>query len=271
MAEQTEAPPYLFNRGRRAILAEVLFPKRVEYQSPIYLALQAGLDQSVVREYLKFHVADIMREMGSYPKLFDPDQYQWARCPDSVSVPAAERRMDMYKSHFEGWSMYEVDGTYLDSRANVLHLPINQRLIQDRTQAIRLIFKMESEFEAESKSLECYDVLEALMRWVMSERGRLDHVVPWSYAEKERFITLHSPWPRHKREFLDRRYTAIAREVKQWIDDTGLFVFGFLVRSFWSEIKALGHSEDEIWVINLFNVNLNVVKEMPVTVITEAA
>ena len=269
MAERT-TPPYRFTRGRRAIVAEVHFPKKVEYQSPIFLALRAGLEEQGVKDYLSEHIEPVMQEMEEYLQLFDPRQYERTRMPSrlNISPEDARQRIAMYQSHFKGWSGYEVDGTYLNEPEERLRMPFRERIDEERTQIIRLIFRLESAYEPVAKTERCYDVLEALKRWVMAESGRLDHILPWSRTEKQRFIALHGSWPRHKRAFLNMYYELITKEVKKWIDDTGLFVFGFLIRNFWTKIIDLGYQETEIWVVNYFNANLNTIAGMPINIET---
>lgn len=68
--------PYVFIRGRRCILAEVLFPKKVDYQNIIFSTLKTGLDEDLVRNYLAISVGNLLGEMKEYPQLFDPKHYE---------------------------------------------------------------------------------------------------------------------------------------------------------------------------------------------------
>ena len=256
-------PPYVFTRGRRAILAEVHFPKRVIYQSKIFETLKDGLDEAMVKEYLSINIRYIMREMQEYTLLFDPLQYQRTRLPRQTifSEEEAKQRIALYQSHFKGWSMYEVDGVYLNETPGKILLPILERIDDERTQILRLIFRMDSAYEETAKAERCYDVLDAIMRWVMAEHGRLDHVFPWRRGEMQRFLRVHGSWPKHKRAFVDNYYESITKEVKKWIDDAGMLVFCFLIRNFWEGVIESRSREVEIWTANFFNMNLNIVKE----------
>ncbi|MDP3734978.1 MAG: hypothetical protein Q8R39_00955 [bacterium] len=257
--------PYVFTRSRRAILAELHLPKRVIYQSEIYAALKEGLDEDLVKAYISHpdRTEAIMEEMREYPQLFDPRHYERTRPPRRVtfSVEEARQRIDVYESHFKGWSMYEVDGVYLNETPEKKHLPILERIDDERTQILKLIFRMESARETEAKASGCYDVLQAIIRWVMAEHGRLDHVYPWRRGELQRFLRVHGSWPRHKKAFVDNHYEFITKEVEKWVDDTGMFVFCFLIRKFWENVIATKSREVEIWTANFFNMNLNIVKE----------
>jgi hypothetical protein len=231
-------------------MADLLFPKRVAYQPEIFRALRWGLNEEIVRDYLVSTAADLSQEMNEYPQLFDPLQYERKRWPGRLAPTPEEaaRRMGMYDHHFAGWSIYEVDGMFKGE-------------YEERSQVLRIIFKLESKHQAAAKAAGCYDVLEALMRWVMAEHMRLDHILPWSAGEKRRFTRLHGSWPHYKRVFLNNYYEPITKEVKQWVDDTGLFVFGYLVRRFWREVLEQQMNEEEIWTVSWFNVNLNIVKK----------
>jgi hypothetical protein len=178
-------PPYVFIRGQRGILAEVYFPKKVIYQGVIFKALQEGVLGEKVKTYLQVGISDIIQEMKDYPQLFDPNQYERDEplVAGNVSVEEARQRISIYQSRFCGWSMYEVDGVFWSEE--------RQEIIDELTQVIRLIFRMESSFTEEARRRECYDVLEGMKRWIMAEHNRLDHVLPWSKEEQDRFILLH--------------------------------------------------------------------------------
>lgn len=249
------ASPYKFTRGQRGIFAEVYFPKKVVYQGEIFEALEDGLKEKLVREHLTINLRSILEEMAEYPQIFDPNQYTRTNLVDPLYHPSALealRRIDQYISPFHGWSMYEVDGVFRNE--------VTGQLDDERTQVIRLIFRFEDPLKALAKEAGCYDVFEALMRWVMAEHNRLDHVLPWGDEEQNRFLKLHSAWPEHKQQFVFNHYRPIARSLKKWMDDIALFIYGYLVRRFWSKAVARGRQEDEIWVVSFFNMNLNIVK-----------
>lgn len=126
MAEPVN-PPYVFQRGRRAIEANVLFPKKVEYQPEIFNALNAGLNQSYVRRYLRRHAEVLLEEMKEYPQLFDPKQYERLEIPIELKITPEEarERLSRYESHFYGWSIYEVDGEQIWKRGWIPNLARN--------------------------------------------------------------------------------------------------------------------------------------------------
>lgn len=81
-------------------------------------------------------------------------------------------------------------------------------------------------------------------------------------AEKRWFIASHEPWPKKKLAFAKCYYAPIAKEVNQWIDDRALFIFSYLVKEFGEKVLAEQLYEKEIWVTNLFDQNLNVVRRV---------
>lgn len=151
---EAPVPRYVFARGERSILAEVYFPKKIVYQGTIFTALENGLDQRFVRNYLSGNIDALLDELRGYPELFDPRQYSRQRPPSvpvEISRDDAVRRVNRYRSHFTGWSMYEVDGYFRGRRG---------RDYEERTQVVRLIFRLESRYTNAAVAAGCYDVYE---------------------------------------------------------------------------------------------------------------
>lgn len=255
MADKTTAP-YVFRRGERGIFAEVYFPKKVVHQGEIFRALREGLEESTTKDYLEQYVIEILQELSAYSELLDPRQYERQRqpkMPRSITREEAIERIGMYRSHFFGWSMYEVDGVFVGEK---------EPFSEERTQIIRLIFRLNSSFHEQAIAAGCYDVLVALVTWMLVDRGKIDSTLLWSRKQKENFLAFHAPWVQYKREFVDQYFEPVAKEVKKWIDDTGLFIFGYLVRRFWKSVIAEKGKEEEIWVTSFFNLGINVVQQI---------
>jgi hypothetical protein len=255
LSEQPDIP-YIFTRGQRGIFAEIYFPKRITYQGEIFRAIEEGIRENEVKDYLTRNISGILLELVDYPDLFDPRKYQRNRIVQHRRIRREEalRRIAMYRSYFKGWSMYEVDGMFLNETT--------QNVDEERTQVIRLIFRPESSFLAVAREKRCYDVLEAIIDWATGDPGRLDGQILWSNRECARFMASLEPWPRVKREFAQEYFEPIAKEVSKWIDDCALFIFAYLVRRFWEEVLRVQRREDQIWVTSFFNLNINIVQRI---------
>ena len=248
--------PYVFTRRQRGIFAEIYFPKRVVYQRAIFRALNSGLHEDRVKRYFRRHINSLLLELADYPNLFDPRQYERERTVQRRRIRPSEalERIEMYRTYFKGWSMYEVDGMFLNEETNMLN--------EERTQVIRILFRPPTAFLLEASQRRCYDVHKAITDWVIADPRRLDGQRAWSRQEKSRFVASLEPWPRQKREFVQEYFEPIAKEVSKWVDDCALFGFGYLVRNFWNEVLATGRREDEIWITSFFNLNINIVQRI---------
>jgi hypothetical protein len=177
---------YQFTPGRRSVLAEIYFPRRIATQGTIYDALADGLNIQLVRSYLRQHTPQIMDELAAYPHWFDPNRY-----------------------------------------------------------------------------------VRAVLYRVLSQYREADDYVHWSDDELNVFLFRHSSWPDKKQEYARLMFPQIARSIGKWIDDSGLFIFGFLVRQFWEKIAKLHKGgeplEDEIWVTSIFHMDINVLSPKKLT------
>lgn len=244
---------YLYSRSEPSIFTEIYFPKRAAYQAAIFNALQAGMDKERVKNYLNDNLEGLLVELQDYPYLFNPHAYEDTSPTVSkeVTLQEARKRIAMYRSPFYGWSLYEVDGFFLGKR---------KRVYEERTQVVRITFRFQSRFRKRAVSLGYLDVWRAVMTFAMAEYGEVDHWDPWNPSAKERFLARYEPWPEDRRTFTERYFVPIGKEVAKFIDDRALLVFGYLVRNFWKEVIAQGRREEEIWVANIYNVHVNVVK-----------
>lgn len=245
---------YAYTRGERGIFTEVYFPKKVVYQSAVFEALKDGHKPSVVKNYLNRHVQVLLEELRDYKDLFNPHQYEdgGERQFGPPTITDARLRIQRYVSRFKGWSMYEVDGVWV----------AKDRVDEERTQVVRIMFRLPSRYARTAHAAGCADVLRAILYWTISSQGHtLEHRV-WSEAEQGRFIEHHQPWPPHKEAFATQYYRRIAQEVAKWRDDCALFVFGYLVRKFAEKVLEERKRETEIWIASFFNMTVNVMKRV---------
>jgi|ERR1700733_11586851 len=255
---------YEFEPGKRSIFAEIYFPKKVAYQGAIFKALSEGLDEKYVRkELVDLTLLLLETELSVYPHWFNPERYGSAKIRfEKPTLKQAETRMEMYESPFYGWSMYEVDGVFLSKRIKNGKPQVDE----ERTQVIRLIFVFNNDAEKEAIELGHLDVYRAILYWVMSVYGHSDYSAPWSKGEMGRFIKRHDEWSLEKKAYAKKNYKQLAGAITKWIDDCGLFIFGFLVRELWKCVVDVAGSEegrkleDEIWVSSVFHFNINIMK-----------
>lgn len=209
-------------------------------------------------------VNELLAEFRDYPALFDPDDYvKVRRVKTPVSVAEAEKRIEMYKSPFKGWSIYSVDGVFFDDET--------QKMYEEAVQVVRIMFRFESSFADTAAQAGCSDVLRCILFSTIARQGRLYEHKLWGKAEEDQFIRNHAPWPARKHTFVKQHFADVAREVNKWIDDRALFIFAYLVRKFADQVLIEQLYEKEIWVTNLFDQNLNVIRriESGVTQVTQ--
>ena len=160
----------------------------------------------------------------------------------------------MYQSPFKGWSIYSVDGVFFDDDTKVMY--------EEAVQVIRIMFRFESSYTAMAAQAVCGDVLRCVLFSCIARQGRLYEHKLWGKAEERQFIKSHAPWSAHKRMFVEQHFADITREINKWIDDRALFIFAYLVRKFGKKVLTEQLYEKEIWVINLFDQNLNVIRRI---------
>lgn len=247
--------PYILTRSERPASAEIYLPKRIAYQGIIFKSLEKGLEGECVKEYLKDNAKNLLVELKGYPDILNPYQPDEIKRQNSghVTLKQAKKRIELYRSNFYGWSIYEVNGVFLNKEGGI---------DEELTQVIRIMFRFESQFQAEAEKMRCGDALRAIHIWFMDFSGNLWEQRPWDSAEKEKFIHHRSPWPEHKLAFVDEYFEAVIKEAAKWLGDCVLFTFGYLIRKFLETVRERGYREDEIWLTSIFNLRLNVIKQL---------
>ena len=255
MAEREPRLSYEFYRSERAIYTELYFPKRIDYEPAIANALRQGLNERTVKAYFREYLPRLMQEMWRYPELFDPRQYT-RTTPRTAAITEAQarRRVAQFRLPVEGWSRYTVEGVFRARRGR-------RRISEELTQAVRIIFRLDSRYRDEADRAGCLDVLRLMLAWIITDDLRLGEQRLWDPQEIQRFLARYEPWPEHKRAFVERYFDSVAKEVQKWIDDCALYLFGFLIRKFWVSIGEEHFQEDEIWAGSFFNLGLNVVRQ----------
>ncbi|HEY4498988.1 MAG TPA: hypothetical protein VJH94_02915 [Candidatus Paceibacterota bacterium] len=259
-----DTTPYQFEPGKRCVLAEIYFPKKAVYQSAMYQALIRGLDEEDVQKRLVINAPVLFKtELSAYPHWFDPERYKrMTPRTEPLSNEDIRRRMNMYKSPYFGWSLYETDGVFLGK---------SRKMDDERSQIIRLVFKpLKMPLEKKAEKAGMTAVHRSLLYFAVDEYGKGGSYLLWSPHQKERFLDQYD-WAGKEQAFAERYFAKVMRAVARYLDDCGLFVFGYLVRAFWKWVAELaahsdrksiwkGKLEDEIWVSSIFGVSINVVR-----------
>ncbi|MGH2638476.1 MAG: hypothetical protein ACRDF4_04240 [Rhabdochlamydiaceae bacterium] len=252
------ASTYLYTIRHPGVFAEFYFPKRVLYQSEIVEALKDGVEGSKVKKYLARNACKLLKELGAYPYVLDPQRYEGRRT-ETISVADAKRRVEMYKNPFFGWSTYDVGGAFLNIKVDE-ETKIETRELQDElTQIIRVIHRFESGLEITKKK--GYErIVQSATSWLLMNYCHKVALPPYGEAETQKFIEEHTPFTEQELAYVKTNYPAIATEVFQWFDDCVLFTFGYLARRFWKKVAEVGRQEDEIWVTSFFNLGINILR-----------
>ncbi len=247
------ATTYVYHRGQRGIFAEIYFPRRIAAQGTIFTALEGGYKEEVVKTYLKDNIDELLEELRDYWQIFDPNQYTNKRKKSvQLSPKEAFDRIDMYKSPFSGWSNYAVDGVFFNSRGEP---------IEESTQVIRIMFRLNSSYELQAENTKCQDVLRAMLFWTITRQALIHERTPWDRTSRARFLRQYPPWTKYKKDFVEQYFEPVAKEATKWMDDCRLFVFGYLVRQFSERLLAVGRPEEEIWVASFFNLTISIMKQ----------
>ena len=160
-----------------------------------------------------------------------------------VDFPAWERYSETFINDFRpllfGYSMYEVDGIFKGPSSTT---PV----IEERTQIIRLMFKADpASMDENWDSTQSQFVRSKISEYLRStDREGLVAESP----EGEQYIF---------------------EEVRNWRDRLGFFVFGYIVYEFCRNLIELSQQgqveklEDEIWVTNFANLELDRIVRVP--------
>jgi len=201
---------------------EIYLPKKALYQQFLFRVLTRGLDIEAVRE----HFRSEERRPGIL-RLLGPNSPWSAYTPDYV----AQLRPFLY-----GYSMYEVDGVFRGPEES------KDAVVEERTQVLRLLFRMDLDQVARDAKAETVD------------RKVLRATVCDYLCAHDRQAALQNSTGQ------ERRINEVAQT---WRDQLGFFVFGYIVYELGKNIEdlctagSIAKPEDEIWVTNFANMELD--------------
>jgi len=216
-------------------LFEVFLPKRMEYQSKLYEALEHGLQLENVQAFLKAAGRnDAELEKRRIRELI----------PGAVVDRYTDERIDRLKQVYFGFSLYEVDGVFVTDPSDPGH-----RRTQERTQVVRLFFKPDPVYGAirNDRSLTPQE------RSQIMEKVRQSLQDPVSWNEKVAVMSVAGAQGAMDHTETLRSYL---NAVDEWNADVLLFVFGYVVGKITEDVAV---DEKEIWVTSQRSV-VNVVR-----------
>lgn len=228
-------PTFRTDPAEPVTMFEIFLPKRMEYQSKLYEALQGGLQLENVRAFLRG--AD--RE--------DEQRRIKALIPESVTAKYTDLRIQNLQQVYFGFSLYEVDGVFVTDPRD----PATHRM-QERTQVVRLFFKPDAIYESIRTNPSLIDP---------DRNALLDEV--------RQFQRTATAWNRDDAVSTYLQQRNIADEsgtlrlglhaIEEWHADILLFVFGYVVGKITEELAI---DESEIWVTSHHGMVVNVVRRI---------
>lgn len=223
-------PPYKFRRGEGGIFVEIYLPKKPEFQGRLYDTLTKGFKI----ENVKDHFNDPEKKPGIRRLLKDyRDVVQFLGTPEEVRT---------FPSVLKGYSMYEVEGVFYDSRNEIQG---------ELTQVVRIMFRP--------------DLRKLLSKYKHKDAARIINRTAKKYL---RYPGGHQAFER------SGKFTPMEREVvkhvAKWANYVGLFIFGYLVYEICEQITLLcsegkmewDDAENEIWVTSFWNLVINPISKL---------
>lgn len=228
-------PTFRTDASEPVMMFEVFLPKRMEYQSKLYEALQCGLHLENVRAFLRG--ADRETEQHRIRALI----------PEPVAAKYTDARIQNLQQVYFGFSLYEVDGVFVTDPRD----PASHRM-QERTQVVRLFFKPDAIYEMirGNQSLTTADrnaILDEVRQFQRSTVACNGGDAVNTYL-RQRNITGES----------DALRSAL-QAIEDWHADILLFVFGYVVGKITEELAI---DESEIWVTSHQSLVVNVVRRI---------
>jgi hypothetical protein len=219
-------PPYEFKPSDPGIFVEIYLPKKTNFQGTLYDTLTKG-----------FYIGEVIAHFKK-PEKKTGIKRLLKRYMDSVRY--LEDEIENFPPVFFGYSLYEVDGVFIDEKG---------RIQAERTQVIRVMFRPDlSRFVKENPGAKNKRIISRIAKdYLRAPEGR-------SVFKHERKLT--------------PLQAEVVEYIEQWTDYVGLFIFGYLVYEICEQITRLcmngemgwNQAEDEIWVTSFWNLVINPVK-----------
>lgn len=233
------------------VLVEFYLPKKASYQGPLHDLLKDALYIDRVRSLLGKRKAEILPTLNVLLAHRGCGEEDWNQILRNIP-----------EGILGGWSMYEVDGVFIDREKDQ---SIRERLknkgnentslsddedaaiFEERTQVVRLILYPD---------LRNVQLIAGQNCSLDSARGLVDAFLHHSTARSADFLEDHGGF--WDKKFPDRKALERAcRYMEEWITAAGVLVFGYLV---WAISDAIGTKEKVFWVTSSWGLNINQVE-----------
>lgn len=222
---------YIMRPFDLGVLAEFYLPKKIAYQGPLHDRLRGGLRPEVFRKHLLENKANVLPTLEGFLSRRGHSESEWTQLVEEIPG-----------NILGGWSMYEVDGVFVDRE--------NDRVFEERTQVVRIILYPDLKQIASCSGGGCSTESVQLLTNAFLVHGTA-RVSDFLRDEGDRWL------PRFpSAEALHRA----CEQLHRWVTISAVFVFGYLV---WSIADTIGTDEKVFWVTSLWNLNINQVELSP--------
>lgn len=227
---------YVYHTDVPGIYAEVYLPKKAKYQGTIYDSLEEGFDEETVRSYLHRHEQRLREEFRDY-RDFDGRHPLLGETGEE-----ATRRISRYRSTFEGYSLYDVNGSF--------------RGLEESVQVVRIMFQCPHSIIPQPRAPDDRSrMLRTLVAWYL-DRNSLDRSIDLMFQE---FVRACPGVQQPPFSLAREQFEAVLRRVQDWIDNCALFIFCYFVRRFCQRVLETRSVEEQVWVTSFFNLSINIV------------
>ena len=201
---------------------EIYLPKKALYQTFLFGVLTRGFDINHVRSHFlnPKHRPGILELLGPNPAWMSYDNTY----------------VEKLRPFLYGYSMYEVDGVFKGDELT------KDSVVEERTQVLRLLFRMDLDEAAKEANAQAMD------------RKKFRGIVCDYLRSHDRAALYQSSMGEIR---------SVYSAAQEWRDQLGFFVFGYIVFELGRYIEKLrddgkvGKTEDEIWVTNFANMELD--------------
>ena len=243
--------PYRLRPQEIGILVEFYLPKKVSYQGPLHDRLKDALYIDRVKTLLRERKEEILPIVEALLNRRGLNKDDWEKIIKSIP-----------ENMLGGWSMYEVDGVFIDrDKHRLVHEQqrkegkeltnvINNEdtaIYEERTQVVRLILypdlvKLRSAAGNECSSDAARGLIEAFIGHPMVRSGDF-------------FKVYGTLWQKQfgAREALEQA----CQYMEEWLTAAAAFVFGYLI---WSVSEAIGTKEKVFWVTSTWGLKIHQVE-----------